>query len=357
MRSRIIIFTIVAVVLVIGGYILSLLWRAGTFRRITPHFAGTCTLIEGPVGPEDITIHPRSGVAYVSACDRRALMAAQPVPGAIYAYDLSQAGAAPVNLTPKAGVSFQPHGISLWVDPHGHDVLFVVNHPPRGSASREHTIEIFDVEGSTLFHRATLADPLLVMPNDIVAVGLDRFYVTNTHRNPPGFWQTLETYLQRPGAQLIYYGEGGFRVALSDLTFPNGVNVSADGRSLYLAMVTPRSVHIYDRDPVQERLTLQREVFVDTGPDNIEVDAQGNLWIGAHPKLLAVAAHLDGREALAPSQVVRVTPAGIVDEVFLDGGERIAAASVAAVRGQRLLIGQIAGNGFLDCTMAETPAP
>ena len=32
-------------------------------------------LVPGPVGPEDITIHPRTGIAYVSATDRRAVLA------------------------------------------------------------------------------------------------------------------------------------------------------------------------------------------------------------------------------------------------------------------------------------------
>lgn len=136
MRRRLIVVTILALVVLIGGWTLSLLYRAGTFRRIHPHFNGTCSLIKGPVGPEDITIHPRTNVAYVSASDRRAFMAGKPVPGAIYAYDLNQPGAEPVNLTPKAGASFQPHGISLWVDPNGHDVLFVVNHVCTGTPSK-----------------------------------------------------------------------------------------------------------------------------------------------------------------------------------------------------------------------------
>lgn len=352
MRGRIIIVILLAAVVLVGGWVLSLLYRAGTFRRIHPHFSGTCTLVKGPIGPEDLTIDRRSNVAYISASDRRAFFAGNPVPGAIYAYDLNQPGAKPINLTPKAGVSFQPHGISLWSDPDGQDVLFVVNHPPQGSASRQHTVEIYDLDNGRLFHRATLSDPLLVMPNDIVAVGLDRFYVTNTHYYPPGFRQTIETYLQRPGAQLIYYDQGGFRVAVPDLVFPNGVNVSPDGRSLYLAMVTPRSVRVYARDPVAEKLTFQREIPIDTGPDNIEVDTDGTLWIGAHPKLLDVAAHQRDASELAPSQVVRVTPQGTVDEIYLSDGDPIAAASVAAVSGSRLLIGQILGDGFLDCSMA-----
>ena len=96
------------------AFVARILWLGGVFRRITPHFDGTCRLIDGPVGPEDITINQRTGRAYISASDRRASMAQAPVPGAIWSYDLTDDAALPVNLTPDAGIEFQPHGISLW---------------------------------------------------------------------------------------------------------------------------------------------------------------------------------------------------------------------------------------------------
>jgi arylesterase/paraoxonase len=341
-----------ALVIVAGGWGVRILWLAGTFRRIHPHFAGSCRLVRGPVGPEDITIHPRTGLAYISASDRRAVDAGKPVPGAIYAYDLNAEAPLPVNLTPHADVSFQPHGISLWVGKDGRDVLFVVNHPAGGTVPLANAVEIFDVSGSALVHRATLTDPLLVMPNDVVAVGADRFYLTNTHRHPPGTMQTIETYLQLSGAQVLFYGEGGFRPALDDVLMPNGINVSPDGRRLYVASTTGRALRMYDRDPATERLTFRKEVFLDSGPDNIEVDEQGDLWIGSHPKMLRIDKHRADPAELSPSQVLHVTKEGKVDEVYLDDGSTVSGSSVAAVRGRRLLIGEIFDDGFLDCEMA-----
>jgi hypothetical protein len=40
-----------------------------------------------------------------------------------------------------------------------------------------------------------------------------------------------------------------------------------------------------------------------------------------------------------------------VSEVYLDAGEQLSASSVAAVRGNRLLIGGIFDARFLDCRM------
>ena len=355
-RWRLVLVVCLLLALAVAGFALRVLWISGAFTRIRPHFAGHCKLIEGPVGPEDLTIDAPARRAIVSASDRRALMAGRPVPGGIWSYPLDPVDAAPVNLTPGADLYLQPHGISLWHEPDGRTALFVVNHPAPGHGWPAHTIEIYDLAGDTLAHRATLTDPRLVMPNDLVAVGLDRFYVTNTHAHGPGRLQTLETYLQLRGAEVLRYGPGGFSTAIPDLVFPNGINVSPDGRTIYVAAVTWRSVLVYDRDPATDALVHRRDVPIGSGGDNIEVDADGALWIGSHPKLLAVPKHAAEAAALSPSQVLRVSAdARHVDEIYLSDGRPISAASVAARFGNRLLIGQIFGNGFLDCEMEGDP--
>ena len=296
--------------LLVAGFVVRLLWLGGAFKRITPHFAGNCRLIDGPVGPEDITINQRTGRAYISASDRRATAAGTPVPGAVWAYDLTVFDAQPVNLTPDAGIEFQPHGISLWIEPDGSETLFIIGHPASASGWPTHVVEIADVRDGRLQHRATLTDPRLVMPNDLVAVGIDRFYLTNTHAHPPGLQQTLETYLQLRGANVLFYGPGGFRVAIPDLVFPNGINVSPDGRTVYVAAVTWRSVLVYDRDPRSDVLTLRDQISIGSGGDNIEVDPEGTLWIGSHPKLLTVPKHAADPSVPAPAQVLRITAGG-----------------------------------------------
>jgi arylesterase/paraoxonase len=214
-------------------------------------------------------------------------------------------------------------------------------------------VEVFDVDGTRLRHRASRSDPEhLVMPNDVAAVDDTRFYVTNTHAQPPGPAQTLETFLRRPGARLVLWDGERFETALGGLTFPNGVALRDDGRRLYLAFTTPRSVGIYDRDPASGALAPRRRIFVGSGLDNVEIGPEGDLWIGSHPKLLTLRAHGDDPAKTAPSQVLRVDPeSGDVEEVYLDDGSEIAGASVAAVRGDRMVVGQIFGEGILDCTL------
>lgn len=340
---------------VIGGWFVWLLWMAGEFRPLAPHFAGTCVQVNGIVGAEDITIHPATGVAYISAYDRRAVDAGEPGQGALYAYDLNRRVPQLVNLTPDAPEDFSPHGISLHVSQSGPDLLFAVNH-----AGGKHSIEIYELAPRALVHRKTIRDDLLISPNDIVAVDNQRFYVTNDHGSAPGFMRTLEEYLRLPRAGVVYYDGKTFRQVVSGLRYANGINASRDGGRVYVNSLLDMTLNVYDRDPATGALRPREEVPLGSGGDNIEVDAEGNLWIGAHPHLLTLARHRQDPGLPAPSQVIRVSPgpsgALAVTEIFLDLGERLSAASVAARRGNRLLIGPVWDRRFLDCTQAPGAA-
>ena len=324
--------------------------RLGMFKELKPHFDGTCRLVTGAVGTEDLTIDPRTGIVYVSAYDRIAAARGDSVGGTIYAYDPAATEPAFVALTPSLDPRFRPHGISLWIGEDGKASLFVVNHPFEDTDPAPHTIEILDFQpDGTLATRTTLRDPLLVSPNDIVAVGPDRFYVTNTHASPPGRGQMLESFLRLTRARIVYYDGTKFSAVLEPQRLPNGINVSRDGRTLYIANSTPETLRVYARDPTTESLTLKRTIALGTAPDNIEIGDDGELWIGAHPRLIELLRASGDPSHRAPSQVLRVGADGQVDEVYLNGGEQASAVSTAAARGNRLFFGQISGDGILDC--------
>ena len=204
-------------VLAAAGYGLYLAAEAGEFRAVENLRPGACRTVPGLPGPEDIAVHPARDVAYVSSFDRRAAMAGSARPGSIFRIGLD--GGDPIDLIPDAGPDFRPHGISLHVDPNGRETLFVVNHPgealfgdaPAGYRGPAHTIEIFDVAGNRLVHRARLTDPLLVRPNDVVAVDDTRFYFTNDHGSEPGPMRKVEDYLRLPWANVVHYDGEGFR--------------------------------------------------------------------------------------------------------------------------------------------------
>jgi arylesterase / paraoxonase len=347
---------LVLLLLLVGAFALDTLYVAGYFKRIEPRFAGECHRIVGIPGIEDILIAPDGRHAFLSADDRRAASTGSPVPGGIWLYDLASE-ALPTNLTPDATVGFHPHGISLWPLPDGRGRLFVINHPDEGRVllgKERQTVEVFDWRPEGLVYRATLADPLLVSPNAIAAVGVDTFYATNDHRWH-GFWRTLEDWLRLPLADIVYFDGAHFRIAADGITFANGIETSADGKRLFVASTTGRALLVYDRDAATAQLGNRREIGLDTAPDNVRRSAEGSLWIGAHPQLLKFLAHARKAKNLSPSEVLKVTPkpdgSASVTQIYLDDGREISGSSVAAASGKRLLIGPVYDDHFLDCTM------
>jgi len=334
---------------------------AGELDTLTPHFAGTCREVTGVVGGEDITIHPDGTCAYISADDRRARRAGKPVPGAIYLYDLTAPDARPINLTPDAPADFHPHGIGLWTQPDAPDRLFVVNHPGASLFSDDraggppHSIEVYERQGDRLVRLRTLTGEALISPNDVVAIDAQRFFVTNDHGNQPGIWRTLEDYLLLERASVVYYDGAKFKRVAEGLQYANGINLSRDRAELYVAEVTARRIAVFTPDLVTGALEPKETISLGTGPDNIELDAAGDLWVGCHPKLLTFVAHAKDPAERSPSQVLRVSRAAgdkwQVEEIFLSLGGELSASSVAARRGDRLLIGPVFDARFLDCRM------
>src|SRR5512134_732076 len=273
-----ILLLLVVAVLGYGAYVVVL---AGELKNIEPHFAGSCRAVEGVVGPEDIIVLPDGRMALISSDDVRATLAGQPQPGAILAYDLTISQPTPVNLTPDADHSLHPHGMGLYVAPDGAMRLFVVNHPQASSGNqlweRSHTIEVYDLVDGKLVYQRTISDDLLISPNDVVPVGPDQFYVTNDHGGGSEFMLTLEEYLMLERANVLYYDGTRFTVAVENFLYPNGINISRDGRQVYVASSTGRKIGVFKRDPATGALSEAGEVKLGSAPDNIDVDDEGNL--------------------------------------------------------------------------------
>jgi arylesterase / paraoxonase len=301
-------------------------------------------------GAEDITIDQASGMAFVSSQDRRGK---PPPPGAIYGFDLAAGDPRPRDLTSHLGLSFafHPHGIGLWTGSDGERRLFVVNH----RSEDEHTIEIFRYAQQRLIHVETIpgdAD-LLHSPNDLVPVGPRSFYVTNFRGARSGVGRAMEGIFRLRKSYVVYYDGSGYRKVAERLRYANGVNLSHDGRTVYVTTTLGGEVLLYRREANGD-LTLERTIEVNTGADNLEVDEHGNLWIGAHPRAFTFVLYALELRERSPSQVIFIPynagEYGPPQEVFRDDGRLLSASSVAAVYQDRLLIGSVFA-GFLECDL------
>ena len=347
MVKKIVVIT-ACIFIFIVGWLINMVWDAGQFKSLTSHFAGSCRQVKGIVGAEDITIHPGTGIAYISVHDRRAAIAGKEAKAGIYTFDTTRTSASVELLTTGSTSDFAPHGISLYVGDDGQNKLFVVNH-----ASGRHSIEVFNLVNGNTTHQKTIRDPLLISPNDIVAVGPNKFYVTNDHKYSSGLMKTVEDYGRLSLSNVVYYDGSLFSEAATGFGYANGINISPDNRTVYVATTTAGSLHVLNRDLDSGKLTAQKTIELGTGLDNIEIDSKGDLWIGSHPKLLSFVGHSKDPEKLSPSQVLHLLPQNNYSfkEVYLNLGEELSGSSVAAVRGKRMLIGSVFDPRFLDCQM------
>lgn len=341
----------------VAFFVLRWLTAAGAFSGIPANTPGICKAIPGLAGPEDFEVDAAHDAILVSSTNRRA--AAKGAPDSrdgLYLLKLSAPLAAPVKLdgTPR---DFHPHGISLYRAPNGDETLMAVNHHSNGTNS----IEIFGLtyDGGTakLASRSSIGGGLLVSPNDIFAVGPDRFYVTNDHVTKTPLGRFAEDYLIWPHADLLYFNGTNFRISVQRMAFPNGVYVTPDGTHLYVTLTNERRLIAFSREPFFGSVTEIGSLSIPARLDNISADAQGRLIVAGHPSLIRVNQFRADPDKPSPSEVFRVTldksgvPTGY-ETIFADDGGRIGASSSAVMVGKRLLIGSVLDNKMLDC---QTP--
>lgn len=85
--------------------------------------------------------------------------------------------------------------------------------------------------------------------------------------------------------------------------------------------------------------------------DNLTLDSEGKLWIGAHPNLLRFQAYALGKYAIAPSEILMINYQDqgkfLVESVWVDNGEKMSGATVAVPYNDWLLVGNVMDDHFL----------
>lgn len=341
-------------------------------KQVTPR------RIEGVPGPEDVVIDQERGIAYVSSQLREPNSACR-VNGDIFRIDLTAEDPRPVSmigsLEEQIGF-FHPHGIDLFVGQDGDRRLFVINH----RSEETHSIEIFDVGdgGHTLRHFGRVSDDnSLTSPNDLVALTEDSFLVVNDRgwrRKLAKGVEDLVRFLCGIGFGTVVRGklttkgkspsnaEARARTCGAQWeTLARGIGMGAgievDDRQsptcFYVSSASANKILMFRPDG--EVWIPFGAIGLDGGPDNLNWDRKGRLWVAAHPDLWAFIFYMAGWRKTAPSRVLRISeprgPGRIVDCMYSDDGATLSAASVAALysgpKRSRLLVGAVAGRHLL----------
>ena len=337
---------------IIAIYILrNIVLATGILYELEEKGSSFCQRVDVFPGTEDVTIDRSTGIVFVSADDRRtnAEFPEKSMSGGIFAFHID-------NLDEVKKVSldapkiFHPHGMSLWqgnIDGRYAKRLMVINH----LTPDEHRVELFDIgDEGILSHAQSIAFDALFSPNDLVAVGPRSFYATNDRRYHHGILSTLESYLSLPLSSAVFYdGQQGSYV-VKGLKYANGINISKDGASLYIAEVLGRRIGIYERNLDTGELSFVKSIALRNGPDNIDLAEDGKIWVAGHPNLFAFLSHITNPDAISPSQIQSIDPntSEVKNEIVLLKGE-INGASVAAFFKNKVVIGAVYDGHVLVC--------
>jgi arylesterase/paraoxonase len=325
--KNILILLFILLLIFVGHTLIS----TGFFRTIEPKFDGKILKKIAIKGAEDIMISQIDSFALISSTNR-----------AVYPPEAEDF--VPIPLTNAINQSFAPHGISFFKKDSTYQVM-AINHTSQG-----HSIEVFELQGNNLEHIKTLRHPSMIRPNDLVIVDENRFYFTNDHRYTKGFGKLVEEYIGLALSNVVYFDANDYREVAKGIAYANGINYDRKRNLLYVASPRHFLVKVYSIKQ-DGSLSFVEDIPCGTGVDNIELDQEGNLWIGSHPNLLKFSAYAKGKQAISPSEIIKIIYRGpgdySVEKVYVEDGHEMSGSTVAATLGNLIFAGNVMDEEFL----------
>ncbi|MGQ8706340.1 arylesterase [Serratia sp. TSA_198.1] len=329
----------IALAIAVLAYVINLLFDAGVFYRVQDINLQQCQKIPGISGAEDIA-PLKEGGALLSSLNRH-----DNAPGALYYF---QQGQAPLRLPGDYPAEFYPHGIDVW-QKGAETWVYAVSHGSRGDR-----IETFRFERAAmrLIYQPELSRSVGKNINDISVIDKSRWLLTRDHAFS-GMLGRVEDYLRLPLSLVLLVDDAGEHTLLDGLHFANGIYYNPQRGRLYVAETTNGTVSSWAWRPGEASPVLLGRFTGLHGVDNIMPDGDG-LLVAAHPQLLKLAAFQKDAQARSPSLVWQLSlgTQGAVERsqiYYQSHGQALAAISVAAPLGGRILMGSVFDDGLLTC--------
>jgi hypothetical protein len=331
---------VVLVWVVAGVILLTTVFRAltaiGLFTIVSQVSPGICRPIP-LAGAGALAYEAKSKTLFIAAYDQR-----NPASnGALYA--LADGSSRPVRLagTPR---DFHPTALSVGYNVGGAPVLAVVDRKADDRVAIETYGVNVDAKGVQLQQQSTIQSGLARRGQGVAALGNDRFFLT---ANPmsSALMDWADRWLVLGRAYLLFYNGSLFRQAVSGISDPSAVAVSADGRHVYVASRAERRLIAFGREPFTGTLTELDSISLPLRPEQIGIDVNNVLWVAGPARLPQLS---------GASRVVRVFLGvdGVPqsqETVYVGGG--IIAASGVAKAENRLFIGSFHDEKMLSCEL------
>lgn len=129
-------------------------------------------------------------------------------------------------------------------------------------------------------------------PNDLVLTSDGTIYFTDPPYGLTGLNDSPQREMDFNGVFRLQ-PDGTVQAVIRDISFPNGIGLSPDEKTLYIAVSDPKDTHLraYDLDPATGSVSKGRRFF-DAEPfkadpnrpgscDGMDIDSAGNIWTTA----------------------------------------------------------------------------
>ncbi|TGK07469.1 arylesterase [Leptospira semungkisensis] len=313
-----------------------------------------CSKISGLPGPEDLAVDRASGLLYISSHERRI----SDQEGKLYYLDLNSNKPEPKLLETNYPKSFRPHGISLLIQG-GKQRLYVISHI---TLYKEHSIEVFErteaPKGNSKVgkwtHIQTLKDPLITSPNDLFVASENDIFVSNDHGSGGYMTYLFNDIFRMKRAEITHFDGKSWTNLGNPIYYGNGIILvkREDGKEfLYRSDIGSKSVLKFPLTRQAGKITLEepKVIFLDSAPDNLELDEKGTIYVAAHKSLFQFLKHARNKDTPAPTQVFAIYPDDSIREIYANSGEQIPAASTALTYKERIFISQVFNDFILEC--------
>jgi len=310
-----------------------------------PSDSALCRVIPALPGPEDLVFDASRQRWLGSWAERRGKMSGA---SGIFSLKGEQVQSLPIR-GEEALLPVSTHGID-WLESSEH--LFVVDHV----SPREHRVLRLALDRDGLRVEAEFSSPLMSSANDVLAVAADEFYVSVDLGSSTVMGRLVEALTARPWGGVLHYRRGVWRWAVQGVAFANGLALSADHKSVFIAAYQQGEILQFSRDLQTGRLA-DRSVYaqIPGHPDNLTWSrANDSLLVASHDSLWELFWHLRDPASHASGGVYRVPSRGQVERIFWDDGHRVDAPSVALESSGYLLIGQVFDDELLLCAQGRS---
>jgi hypothetical protein len=251
---------------------------------------------------------------------------------------------------PPPGATISPHGIDLAPRPDGKLALAVVQHAGRDS------IELFEVSGSgidwKLAWRGCVIPPADAWPNDVVWLPDGGLIFSSMMPRSEGLERMMQATAS-PGMAMRWRAGEGFReIPNTRGALDNGVEVSPDGKKLFLNVTRDNEVRRIDL--ASGKLEATAKVL---GPDNSTWAPDGRLLVASIRSMgqgdFKVCEHVPPGACPIPFAIVAVDPVSLeTRDLYASDGPPGGLGTVGLQVGHEIFVGTASGDRVLRVKLA-----